>query len=292
MNGSWLNLRINRMKSSEKKQQLKINAFDRASKSYDADFSRTAIGRIFRERVHKRLNALFKPGMLVLDIGCGTGDDAIHLAKRGVSVVACDFSPGMLAQAEKKISRAGFSHDIELRHLPLEGLVRLIEELPMGFDGVYSNFGPLNMISDLPRFVRMNARLLDPGGRALHVVMTRKPFFETLYFMLHFRFERAFSRWKGAAFVPVAGGQVPCRFYQPGELAKAFEMYLSIDRIEGLGVILPPPYLSGHYRRRRKLYRRLNRIDSWLSNLPIFNASGDHFIIEMTREKDLISHAA
>ncbi|MCD6216863.1 methyltransferase domain-containing protein [bacterium] len=270
-------------------RQKSHEAFDRASKTYDCDFSLTAIGRDFRARVQKRLDALFKPGMLVLDIGCGTGDDAIHLAKRGISVIACDFSSGMLTEAEKKIKKAGFSRDVTLRHLRAEELLKLIEELPMGFDGVYSNFGPLNMIENLDGFARLNARLLNPGGKSLHVVMGRKPIFETIYFLLHRRFSRAFSRWRGSALVPMAGKRVPSRFYQPSEIADIFGLYFSIDRIEALGLMLPPPYLSGHFRRRRKFYRKFRWLDKNLSALPLFNTMGDHFIIEMTRERDLVS---
>jgi ubiquinone/menaquinone biosynthesis C-methylase UbiE len=283
---------MNSQQGKRSDRQSEIEIFDRVSKTYDAEFTRSALGSIYRDRVHKRFNALFKPGMLVLDIGCGTGDDAIHLARRGVSVIACDFSEGMLYQADKKIKQYGFSKDIELRHLQAEDLVRFIEELPMGFDGIYSNFGPLNMVSDLDKFIRITARLLDPGCRALHVIMNRMPVYETLYFLLHSRFTRAFERWSGKATVPIGGKYISCRFYSPREITKLFEMYFTVDRIEALGLILPPPYLSGHYRRRRNFYRPLVRFDRWLSNQLFFNSLGDHFIIEMTRERDIITSSA
>ena len=267
-------------------------AFDRASQTYDYDFSQTPIGRKFRERVQERLDEIFKPGMLVLDIGCGTGDDAIHLAKRGVSVMACDFSSGMLKIAERKIKKAGLISDIELRHMEAENLFGLLKELPMGFDGVYSNFGPLNLIRDMPSFVRLNARLLDPGGRSLHVVMGRKPIFEILYFIMHLKFKRAFSRFKGNADVPLSGTEVSCGFYQPYEIIKFFDLYFSIDRVEALGLLIPPPYLAKHFNRRQTFYRKYFRLDRWLSKMPLFNTMGDHFIIEMTRERDDISFVA
>ena len=39
----------------------------------------------------------------VLDLGCGTGNHAIPLAKRGFQVTGVDVSPGMLAHAEAKV---------------------------------------------------------------------------------------------------------------------------------------------------------------------------------------------
>lgn len=260
--------------------------FDRASKTYDYDFSQTAIGRKYRGRVQERLDELFKPGMLVLDIGCGTGDDAIHLAKKGVRVIGCDFSSSMLEIAGRKVKKAGLSSDIELRHLHAENLFELLQELPMGFDGVYSNFGPLNLIGDMPAFVRLNARLLDPGGRSLHVVMGRKPLFEFSYFFMHRRLKRAFSRWRGCANVPIGDREISCRFYQPYEIMEFFDLYFSVDRIEALGLLIPPPYLAGHFIKRLKFYRKFFWLDRWLSRMPLFNTMGDHFIIELTRERD------
>jgi ubiquinone/menaquinone biosynthesis C-methylase UbiE len=229
--------------------------------------------------------------MLVLDIGCGTGDDAIHLARRGVHVIACDFSPGMLNRADEKIKLAGFGRDIELRELRIENLVRLIEELPMGFDGVYSNFGPLNLVENLTEFAALNARLLNPDCKSLHVVMNSHPIFEMFYFLLHGRTERAFSRCKGYARVMVGGTPIKCMFYSPKELSRYFQRYFTVDRIEALGLLLPPPYLSGHFRRRRKFYKRLIPFDRFISGLGFFNSLGDHFIIEMTRN-DYIIHSA
>lgn len=264
-----------------------IEAFNRASVTYDSDFSKTTLGSFYRSRVHEHLDRIFKPGMLVLDIGCGTGDDAIHLARRGIHVIACDFSPGMLSRADEKIKLAGLTKDIELRELRAENLSRLIEELPLGFDGLYTNFGPLNLIEDLTDFARFTARLLNPGGQALHVVMNLYPIFETVYYLLHGRTQRALARYKGFSRVVVGGTPIKCWFYSPTRFAKFFLPYFTIERIEALGLIIPPPYLSGHFRRRRKFYRRLMPIDKFLSRLPLLNSLGDHFIIELTRNEDI-----
>ena len=55
----------------------------------------------------------------VLDLGCGTGDMAITIAKsskRGVSVTGLDFSPPMLEIARKKASGSGVGDRINLVH--------------------------------------------------------------------------------------------------------------------------------------------------------------------------------
>ena len=41
-------------------------------------------------------------GQQALDLGCGTGRHALWLAAAGATVTAVDFSPGMLAEAQRK----------------------------------------------------------------------------------------------------------------------------------------------------------------------------------------------
>ncbi|MBP7828363.1 MAG: methyltransferase domain-containing protein [Kiritimatiellae bacterium] len=48
-----------------------------------------------------------KPGMSILDLGCGTGRHAVELARLGFRVTGVDLSAGMLAQARAKAAAAG-----------------------------------------------------------------------------------------------------------------------------------------------------------------------------------------
>jgi ubiquinone/menaquinone biosynthesis C-methylase UbiE len=59
-------------------------------------------------------------GLLVADIGCGTGRHAIALAEAGATVIAVDFSRGMLAKARAKPGAAAvrFVHHDLTRGLP------------------------------------------------------------------------------------------------------------------------------------------------------------------------------
>src|SRR5260370_29257424 len=76
--------------------------FDHVAARYDALWTTTSIGRAQRRLVWHEMGALFQAGERILDIGCGTGEDAIHFAARGVTVYATDASPAMVQVARAR----------------------------------------------------------------------------------------------------------------------------------------------------------------------------------------------
>ena len=65
-------------------------AFDRLAGSYDEVFTRSVIGRVQRGVVWKVLAETFRPGDRILELNCGTGEDALFLGRRRVTVESCD----------------------------------------------------------------------------------------------------------------------------------------------------------------------------------------------------------
>jgi magnesium-protoporphyrin O-methyltransferase len=71
-----------------------------------------------RERMRHTLSGYFPTdltGMRVLDAGCGTGVQAVELARRGASVVAIDLSPTLVGLAETRASGKFSGGTIEWR---------------------------------------------------------------------------------------------------------------------------------------------------------------------------------
>ncbi len=87
-----------------------VLAFDSLAARYDDLFTRSMIGRAQRGAVWDVLLDTFEPGSHILELNCGTGEDALFLAQHDVSVVACDASEandrdGSAAHAEPKTRR-------------------------------------------------------------------------------------------------------------------------------------------------------------------------------------------
>ena len=114
-------------------------AFDGLAPQYDQLWNHATIGRLQREAVWRRLDPLFRPGDSLLDLGCGTGEDSLHFAERGVKVRAIDASCEMV--------RVARSRGVDASVLPIEDLDRIAGR----FDGVISDFGALNCVADLGR---------------------------------------------------------------------------------------------------------------------------------------------
>ncbi len=170
-------------------------AFDSVAEAYDGLFTNSLIGRAQRSVVWKRAAALFPAGSRVLELNCGTGEDAAFLASRGVAVTACDVSARMIEQAQQRRVVEGGGGSVEYHVLPSEQ----IDELPSQqfFDGAFSNFSGLNCVSDLSDVAGQLAKRLRPGAPVLFCMSTRFCVWEMLYYLAKLDTKRAFRRCKG-----------------------------------------------------------------------------------------------
>jgi SAM-dependent methyltransferase len=159
--------------------------FDALAPSYAALWTSSPEGRSQRQQVWDQIDKIFLAGGTVLDLGCGIGDDALHLAARGIEVDAVDASARMVEIAA--------SRGVAARVLVIEDLARA--------EGVYagalSNFGAFNCIADLRSVARDLARLLAPGAPLVVCLMGRFCRRETTRAIAALDFVRAVRRWRG-----------------------------------------------------------------------------------------------
>ena len=142
------------------------SAFDRAAGDYDR-FTDGVIGGVLRSAVHARLRARCRPGDRILEINCGTGEDALFFAQQGCHVVATDVSAGMLAVARRKVEAAGAADRVEVKRTAIEAIGAELGT----FDGLLSNFGGLNCVTSLAAAMPRLAARVRPGGFAVCSIM-------------------------------------------------------------------------------------------------------------------------
>src|SRR5438876_6461039 len=86
---------------------------DRIAQDYDKYLDNSESAKLIREYFHKKILENIKPGEYLLEIGCGTGTDAVFLAKNGIKVTATDISPNMVMQTQTKINDNGLDNFAE-----------------------------------------------------------------------------------------------------------------------------------------------------------------------------------
>src|ERR1700739_1966957 len=251
--------------------------FDNIAEQYDATFTSSTIGRIQRTAVWRELKNSFCPGDRILDIGCGTGVDARFLAERGIDVVACDSSSRMLSVAQRRIAdlpRGAGS--VQLQLLPAEEISNLRDE--GSFDGAFSNFGAVNCVADMPKLASDLTRLLKPGATLLLCVMGPMCLWETVWYLLHGKFAKAFRRFHhaGVAARLGDGAAVQVRYPSVRSIRRMFAHGFSLKAIRGIGVALPPSYLEAWANKLPGIVKLEADADLVLGHCPGIRMFADH----------------
>lgn len=263
------------------RRQATRRAFDSVADDYDGPSGNNLLVQRMRGQLWRTVEELFPPGARLLDLGCGTGLDAVHFAHRAYRVWALDSSPGMVARTRARAAQEGVDGAVSASVLDMHDLYRLAGER---FDGIYSDLGALNCAVDLPAVAHACAALLPPGGRLVASVIGRWCPWEIAYYLLRGQFRRA---WRRAARdtvpVPMQQEVIWTRYGTPGEFYRAFAAGFTLTRYRSLSLFLPPPYLIGLYTRLPRLGRLLGRLDDRLSALPLARDLGDHFLMVVTR---------
>lgn len=255
-------------------------AFDSVAADYDGPRGNNELIQRMRTTLWNTVCAEVPTGGQLLDLGCGTGLDALEFARRGYQVVATDWSPEMVGRTRSRAAVAG----LESHVLPLHLGVQQLDQLHDEFDGIYSNFGPLNCAPDLAALAAECARLLKPGGKLVFSVIGRICPWELGYYALRGRFRRAAVRGtRGAAAVGMNKHTIWTYYYLPREFYRAFGEHFSLEGYRALSLFMPPPYLVDIYRRRQRWYDRLGRLDDHLGSWPLLRDMGDHFLIVMRK---------
>ncbi|MGB9792759.1 MAG: class I SAM-dependent methyltransferase [Thermacetogeniaceae bacterium] len=133
--------------------------FDSIACQYDEWYKRplgALVDRIEKEPVYEFLQPA--AGEEILDVGCGTGNFSLELARLGAKVTGIDISEEMLGVARRKAEAEG----LEIKFL--KGDVMCLPFADESFDKVVS-VTALEFAPDLKAALEECYRVLRPGGR-------------------------------------------------------------------------------------------------------------------------------
>jgi ubiquinone/menaquinone biosynthesis C-methylase UbiE len=245
---------------------MAAGSFDLIAADYDKLWTLSASGLAQREAVWRHIHPLFREGDRVLDLGCGTGEDALHLAERGIFVHAIDSSLQMVQVAR--------SRRVEAHHLAMENL----HQLSGIFDGAISNFGALNCVEDLEPLSESLARLIRPGGYVTLCTMGRFCGWETAWYTLQGKLTKACRRWSGRSVSQSLGMSV--HYPSRRQLRDAFKRDFELVAWYGIGVAVPPSFVKGI---PAEIIRLLSVVDRCVAHWPGLRALSDHRLAVLIR---------
>ena len=252
-------------------------AFDHLAQDYDQIFTNSLIGRAQRDSVWKVLTRTFRAKDRILELNCGTGEDAIFLAGNGISVFAFDASPRMIATAEQRLQDISPQTPVVFCELQTE---RIGELRPASqFDGAFSNFSGLNCIADLDAVASSLAGLVKQNGRLVLCFSARFCLIEILFYLFVGQWRKALRRCKGYTDVTIDGAHFTVYYPTLRSICRSFAPDFRLDSCTGIGVTVPPSYLEAWARKHPRLFFVLRRLEGRVATLPILRTTGDHVLL-------------
>jgi len=258
------------------------SAFDAIAPRFDERFGLWLSVATQRRAVRAALLEAFPRGGRIIEIGGGTGEDAVFLAKSGYQMLLTDASPAMVDHALAKLRPFGGDAEVtpaeDLEHFAAEKIVGEYER----FDGAFSNFAPLNCVVDLEPVARGLARMLKPGAPAMLVLFGTFCPGEMITEMLRLRFGQVLRRSKhGPVKARLAQREFEIVYHRRSALEKMFAPWFSLEKTAGIGITVPPSGAEPWISRHPQLLAAMERVDRALAE-PLAML-GDHVLYQFRR---------
>ena len=260
-----------------------VRAFDALAPHFDERFSGWQSVAAQRRAVRGALLEAFPDGAQLIELGGGTGEDALFLAGRGRRVLVTDGAAAMVAIAAEKARAAGLVDLVAAERVSLEELdTWAAAHKGATFDGAFSNFASLNCVTDHASVAHGLARLLPKGRHALLVVFGPCCPGEILVLLARGKTRAAFRRLaRSPAPARVGGESFTVTYPSPGTLARAFAPWFRLQETRGVGVFVPPSSAEPAASRFPRLLGALERLDR-LAARPLA-VLGDHVLCDFER---------
>lgn len=263
---------------------MAVTPFDQTAHGYDQEFTGTQVGRLQRAVTHRFLKewTAEEHPRSVLELNCGTGEDALWMAQQGMHVTATDLSAEMVEITTRKVEGT----QVQVVQASIQDIRRALPHAT--FDLVWSNFGGLNCLAEneIQAAVQALHHLLNPNGRFVAVVMGRFCAWETLYFTAKLRLRQAWRRQrKGPVPAQLAAGVYQdTYYYSPRKFERLFAPHFIPQRRMAIGAYLPPSYLDPFFTQRPKLLARMARWEDRAYHQRFPATFSDHFLVAFRRK--------
>lgn len=259
-------------------------AFDSAAEEYDFTIKNNYVNTWIRNRSIRELLRLSKPDDVLMEIGCGTGAEAVLISKSVSRIIATDISPQMISLLTAKVRAKG----LEGRIVPVLAKASAISNILETLAGekpriVYSFNGALNCEPNLTRFADNLHSLLADGGYFVCSIRNSLCLAEMIWHAAVLQFDRMAPRKKQPIMVSVGGLDIPSVYYSPSTFEKYFSPRFKLERLIGLPTLLPPAYLSNYYVKFKRITGLVERVEGVLSCHFPWNRLGDQSLFVFRR---------
>lgn len=263
-----------------------MSAFDKYASSYDEDFSSSSIGKLQRATVHHYLKNIELIETTILEVGGGTGEDALFFAQQKALVHFTEPSKGMMEVAQSKFT--------DLPQISTEQIAAQdISQQILNKKFIYSGFGALNCLSphEFNVFIDKIDQLAEPNSNIVLVVMGRKCIWERVYFSFKGKKTEASRRQTKIAIMANAGqGQIATWYYSPQEIINYFSPNFEVVTIKPVGLWVPPSYLQPFFDKHPLLLKGLGFLDKVFEHFSFLANYADHFLIHLRKKRQAERH--
>lgn len=253
--------------------------FDKAAIDYDDAFTNSEIGKLQRNLVYRQLLKHLDSVQTILEINCGTGEDAIWLAKRNFKVTATDISEKMIETAKSK----GDFENLNFVTADINSITTSFKKEK--FDLIFSNFGGINCLSksELDYFFRNITSLLSEKGKLILVIMPKSTIWEQCYFLAKAQFSSIYRRKKESVLVDVSGEKVQTYYYNPKDVVNLSVKDFILASQKPIGFFVPPSYMEPFFKNKKGLLQFLNSFEKGISGWSFLSKHADHYIITLQK---------
>ena len=250
----------------------------------DSLFARSVIGQLQRKQVWRYLEKITPQlnGLEILELNCGTNEDALLFSEKGFNIIATDVSEEMLKVTVQRANQFSMQNKISSQYLDLDTFDETVFDKK--FDLVFSNFGGLNCINpeSLQRLLRKIPSILAPGGRFVAIVMPKFCLWESSCRMLKFNFNKAFKRWTDdEVLVDLQGAKMKTWYYTPGQIKKWSRKKFNVIKTAPIGFAIPPTCFEHYFAKRKRLLLQFNSLEKKIDRLSFLSGMSDHFLIDL-----------